>query len=96
VEAMYLMLQQEEPDDYVIATGSTYSVKDFLREAFSCIGIEDYKNYVVQDPEFMRPAEVDYLLGIADKAKEKLNWNQKIDFKSLVKEMVDSDVKNAR
>ncbi len=95
VEAMWLMLQQDKPDDYVVATGETYSVREFLEETFSLLEL-DWKKYVEQDPRYMRPAEVDLLLGDATKAKEKLNWQPKTDFKSLVKMMVDSDMKLAQ
>lgn len=95
VEAMWLMLQQDKPDDYVVATGETYSVREFLEETFAQLEL-DWKKYVEQDPRYMRPAEVDLLLGDATKAKEKLNWQPKTDFKSLVKMMVDSDMKLAQ
>lgn len=91
VEAMWLMLQQDEPDDYVIATGETHSIREFLDVAFKYIGIDDWEPYVVVDPKFFRPAEVDYLLGLPSKAKYKLGWERKIDFESLVKRMVDHD-----
>ena len=96
VEAMWLMLQQEEPDDYVVATGETYSVRQFLDAAFSHVGIDDWDKYVVIDPEFYRAAEVDYLLGIPKKAEQKLGWNRKVSFKELATRMVDYDVKKAR
>lgn len=92
VEAMWLMLQQDKPDDYVIATGETYSVKDFLEEAFSYVGL-DWKKYVEISEKYFRPAEVELLIGDASKAKEKLGWKPKVDFKGLVKMMVDSDRK---
>jgi GDPmannose 4,6-dehydratase len=93
VEAMWLMMQQDTPDDYVIATNQKYSVRDFLNEAFALIGIEDWSPYVIQDPKFMRPAEVDILLGDYTKAKNELNWTPKTSFKELVRIMVDNDVK---
>tara|TARA_R100001443_G_scaffold4277_4_gene12699 strand:- start:26297 stop:27418 length:1122 start_codon:yes stop_codon:yes gene_type:complete len=96
VEAMWLMLQQEVPDDYVVATGETHSVREFLEVAFSVIGIDDWEQYIVIDPEFYRPAEVDYLLGKPDKAKQKLGWKPKISFKELTERMVKSDVEAAR
>ena len=96
VEAMWLMLQQEEPDDYVVATGETYSVRQFLDAAFSHVGIDDWDKHVVIDPEFYRAAEVDYLLGIPKKAEQKLGWNRKVSFKELATRMVDYDVKKAR
>jgi GDPmannose 4,6-dehydratase len=91
VEAMWLMLQQEEPDDYVIATGETHTVKELVEIAFQHVGL-NYQDYVVQDPQFMRPAEVDILLGDPSKAKHKLGWKPKVPFEDLVKMMVDSDI----
>jgi GDPmannose 4,6-dehydratase len=91
VEAMWRMLQQDQPDDYVVATGETWSVKDFLLEAFSHAGL-DWEKYVVIDPRFFRPAEVDLLLGDPTKAKTKLGWKPAVDFKALVKMMVDADM----
>lgn len=91
VKAMWLMLQQEEPDDYVIATGEMHSVKELLEVAFSYVGL-DYRDYVIIDPEFARPAEVDLLLGDSTKAKEKLGWELEIGFKDLVHMMVDTDL----
>lgn len=93
VKAMWMMLQQDSPNDYVIATGQTYSVHEFLVEAFKCIGIDEYKNYIVQDPKFMRPSEVQYLKGDATKANTQLGWKPEIDFKELVHRMVDHDKK---
>ncbi|OOC59308.1 GDP-mannose 4,6-dehydratase [Paenibacillus ihbetae] len=92
VKAMWLMLQQEEPDDYVISTGEMHSVKELLEVAFSYVGL-DYRDYVVIDPEFVRPAEVDLLLGDCSKAKEKLGWMLEIGFKELIHMMVDADMK---
>jgi GDPmannose 4,6-dehydratase len=92
VEAMWLMLQQEQPDDYVICTGETHTIREFLDVAFSHIDIKDWSDYVVQDPEFYRPAEVDYLRGDNTKAKEKLGWEPKHSFSDLVRLMVDHDV----
>jgi len=92
VEAMWLMTQQDSADDYVISTGETYSVHDFLTEAFNVISISDYDQYIVIDPKFYRPAEVEYLKGRSDKAKEVLGWSPKISFKELVKRMVWSDI----
>ncbi|HNZ28429.1 MAG TPA: GDP-mannose 4,6-dehydratase [Candidatus Goldiibacteriota bacterium] len=94
VEAMWMMLQQDKPDDYVIATGETHSVKEFLQEAFSYVGL-DWNKYVEIDPRYFRPAEVDLLIGDATKAKEKLGWVPKTNFKELVKIMVDADLKEA-
>lgn len=88
VAAMWLMLQQEKPDDYVVATGETHSIREFLDVAFKCIGIDDWEPYVVVDPKFYRPAEVDYLLGLPSKAKYELQWEPKTDFETLVKRMV--------
>ena len=96
VEAMWLMLQNETPDDYVIATGKTYSIKDFLTEAFNQIGVKDWTHYVKQDPRFMRPAEVDVLLGDATKAKEKLGWEARTSFEEIVKIMVENDIKKIK
>jgi len=91
VTAMWLMLQQEEPDDYVIATGETHSVREFLDEAFSYLDL-DWKRYVEIDTRYFRPAEVDLLIGDATKAKEKLRWEPKVTFKQLVRIMVDADM----
>ena len=92
VEAMWLMLQQDTPDDYVIATNEKYSVREFLTEAFKVVGIEDWSSYVVQDPRYMRPAEVDVLLGDYSKAKQNLGWSPKTSFKDLVRIMVENDI----
>ncbi|KLI15751.1 GDP-D-mannose dehydratase [Brachyspira hyodysenteriae] len=92
VEAMWLMLQQEKADDYVIATGETHSVREFLDEAFGLVGL-DWKRYVEIDPRYYRPAEVDLLLGDPTKAKEKLGWKPKTTFKELVKIMLEYDLK---
>ena len=93
VEGMYLMLQQKKPDDYVLATGKTYSVREFCKLAFAEVGL-DWKKYVVVDKKFYRPSEVNYLRGDYSKAKRILNWKHKTNFKSLVKLMVRSDLKN--
>jgi GDPmannose 4,6-dehydratase len=93
VEAMWLMLQQEKPEDYVIATGNTYSIREFLDIAFNYVGINNWEPYIKQDPRFMRPAEVDVLRGNFNKAKEKLGWIPKTSFVDLVKKMVDNDLK---
>jgi GDPmannose 4,6-dehydratase len=90
VEAMWLMLQQQEPDDFVIATGETHSVQEFVETAFSYAGL-DWRKYVVTDPDLFRPAEVNILLGDAKKAMEKLGWRVKTTFRELVHEMVDAD-----
>lgn len=92
VEAMYLMLQQKEPDDFVIATGETHSVRDFCELAFRRAGL-NYQDHVVLDDRFVRPAEVDLLLGDASKAEQKLGWKPKTNFEELVNLMVDSDLK---
>lgn len=92
VEAMWLMLQQDNPDDYVICTGNTYTIRDFLNIAFNYIGIDDWSNYVVIDPEFYRPAEVDYLRGDNSKAREKLGWKPKYDLNMLVSLMIDCEI----
>ena len=92
VEAMWLMLQQDIPDDYVIATGETRSIKDFLEASFKYIGIENWNSYIKIDPRFMRPAEVDVLRGDYSKAKEKLNWAPKTSFEELVKIMIENDL----
>ena len=96
VEAMYMMLQQDEPEDYVIATSETHSVREFLTEAFNEIGISNLEPYVVIDPEFYRPCEVDWLLGHTGKAREKLGWRPKVSFQELVQRMVRSDIDAAR
>jgi GDPmannose 4,6-dehydratase len=90
------MLQQEEPDDYVIATGEDHSVKDFLREAFSVIEIDDWEDYVEQDEKFMRPADVSHLKGDYSKAEEELDWGPNVDFEELVEEMVKKDIERLK
>ena len=94
VEAMWMMLQQDEPMDFVIATGETYSVEDYLKEAFKCINIVEYMDYTEIDPNLKRPSEVPYLRGIADKAKRRLDWKPKTGFKQLVSRMVQHDLQN--
>jgi GDPmannose 4,6-dehydratase len=94
VEAMWLMLQHDKPDDYVIATGETHSIKEFLDVAFCCVGIEDWSQFIKQDPRFMRPAEVDVLRGDYKKAKDILGWQPKTEFKELVKKMVKNDLRS--
>lgn len=91
VEAMHLMLQQEKPDDFVIAAGESHSVREFLAEAFQYAGFGDWKPYVEIDPRYFRPAEVEVLIGDAKKAKEKLGWQPKIKFKELIRIMIDAD-----
>jgi GDPmannose 4,6-dehydratase len=90
VEAMWLMLQQDEPDDFVIATGETHSVREFVAEVFDLLEL-DWQQYVEQDPRYFRPAEVDILLGDPAKAREKLGWRPKVTFQDLAKMMVDHD-----
>ena len=96
VDAMYLMLQQDEPEDYVIATSETHSVREFLTEAFNEIGISNFEPHVVIDPEFYRPCEVDWLLGHTGKARQQLGWRPKVSFPELVQRMVRSDIDAAR
>jgi len=91
MEAVWLMLQQEQPDDYVIATGETHSVRDFLDEAFGYVKL-DWKKFVEIDPRYYRPTEVDVLLGDASKARQKLGWRPKVGFKDLVRMMVEADL----
>ncbi|MEI2714282.1 MAG: GDP-mannose 4,6-dehydratase [Nocardioides sp.] len=92
VEAMWRMLQQPEADDYVISTGETHSIEELLDVAFQHVGIDDWRPYVRQDPRFMRPAEVDLLIGDASKAKEKLGWAPTVSFEDLIRMMVDADL----
>jgi GDPmannose 4,6-dehydratase len=94
VRAMHLMLQQPEPDDYVIATGETHSVRDFCERAFASAGL-DYRDYVVVDQRFYRPAEVDLLVGDASKARESLGWKPSYSFQELIEEMVHADLEAA-
>jgi GDPmannose 4,6-dehydratase len=93
VRAMWLMLQQDVADDYVISTGSTHSIRELLDAAFGHVGITDWEKYVKQDPRFMRPAEVDLLVGDSTKAHEKLGWKPEVDFQQLVGMMVENDLK---
>ena len=95
VRAMWLMLQQNEPDDYVIATGKTHSVERLLEVAFGHVGL-NWRDYAVQDPQFMRPAEVDLLVGDATKANQELGWQPKVTFEELIGVMVDADLKKLR
>ena len=92
VEAMWLMLQQDVADDYVIATGESHSVRDFLDVAFNYVGIQDWSKHIIIDPKFLRPAEVDVLRGNSNKAKEKLGWAPKTEFKDMVHTMVRTDI----
>lgn len=91
VRAMHLMLQQDKPSDYVVATGQTHSVRQFLEVAFGHVGLK-YEDYVTQDPRYMRPAEVDQLIGDSSKARRELGWEPTVDFEQLVTMMVDSDL----
>lgn len=95
VEAMWLMLQQPEPEDFVIATGETHSVREFLDETFGYLDL-DWKDYVEIDPRYYRPAEVDLLIGDSSRARQKLGWEPKVSFRQLVRMMVDSDLEQAR
>jgi len=92
VESMWLMLQQDTPDDYVIATGKDHTIREFLDAAFTTVGITDWKKYVKQDPRFMRPAEVAVLCGDSSKAREKLGWKPKTSFNEMVSKMVKNDL----
>lgn len=92
VNAMWLMLQQEKPEDFVIGTGESHSVEDLVKIAFESIGEEDWKKYVVKDPKFIRPAEVDILLADPTKARKKLGWKPKTSFKEMIKIMVKADI----
>jgi GDPmannose 4,6-dehydratase len=94
VEAMWLMLQQSNPDDYVVATGETHSVREFLEEAFSYAGL-DWREHVVVDPKYFRPAEVDVLLGDPAKVQRALGWKPRVNFRELVRLMVDADLEGA-
>ena len=89
---MWLMLQQDKPDDYVIATGEEHSVRELVETAFSYLEL-DWEKYVVQDPEFFRPVDLNMLVGDSSKARKKLGWNPSVSFEQLVKLMVDSDIK---
>ena len=93
VESMWMMLQQDEPDDYVVATGNEHSIRDFLNIAFEYIGIEDWTKFVLQDEKYMRPAEVAVLCGDSTKAREKLGWEPRTSFNEMVSRMVQNDIK---
>jgi GDPmannose 4,6-dehydratase len=95
VQAMWLMLQQERPDDFVIATGEAHSVREFCQLAFARAGL-DYQDHVVVDPKFLRPAEVDYLMGDSTKARQQLGWTPAVTFQGLVDMMVDADLERYR
>ena len=95
VRAMWMMLQQKEPEDYVISTNETHSVQEFVEIAFDHVKL-DWKKYVKLDPKFLRPAEVDLLIGDATKAKTKLGWTPEVSFRGLVTMMVDADLERLR
>jgi GDPmannose 4,6-dehydratase len=92
VEAMWRMLQQDEPGDYVVATGQTHTIRELLDVAFGAVGIDDWGPFVTTDRRFLRPAEVDVLIGDASKAREQLGWEPTLDFQTLIKVMVDHDL----
>lgn len=92
IEAIWKMLQQKEPDDFVIATGESHSVREFVEQAFKVVGIDDWEEYVETDPKLIRPAEVDHLVGNYNKAKNKLGWRPKVSFEKLVSIMVKADM----
>ena len=92
VKAMWLMLQQDQPEDFVVATGETYQVKEFIRLAFEAAGLDGWEQYVRQDPKFLRPAEVDLLVGDSTKAETKLGWKREVSFPELVTKMVENDL----
>jgi GDPmannose 4,6-dehydratase len=89
---MWLMLQQDRPDDYVVATGETHAVRDLVEEAFGHVGL-DWTKHVVQDPALMRPAEVDLLVGDPTKARERLGWTPRTNFEEMIRLMVDADLR---
>src|SRR5205823_64555 len=95
VEAMWMMLQAPEPDDYVVATGESHSVREFLDFAGAHCGL-DWTNHVETDPRYLRPTEVDYLLGDSSKARQKLGWQPKLTFETLVQRMIEHDLDLAR
>jgi GDPmannose 4,6-dehydratase len=92
VKAMWLMLQQDEPEDFVISTGETHSIEELVERSFAEVGIENWKDYVRQDPKFFRPAEVDLLIGDSSKARERLGWQPEVDFPTLISMMVAHDL----
>ena len=92
VECIWMMLQQDKPEDFVIATGKSHSIRDFLDVAFSCVGIGDWSNYVVQDERYMRPAEIDVLCGDSTKAREVLGWKPTTSFEEMIRRMVNTDI----
>lgn len=95
VNAMWSMLQQDEPDDYVIATGEAHSVQELVDIAFDCVGLKS-KDYLVIDPKFLRPAEVDFLIGNSEKAKKKLHWEPIVSFHELIRMMINEDLKHLK
>jgi GDPmannose 4,6-dehydratase len=96
VEAMWMMLQQKEPQDFVIATGEQHSIREFLQEAFSYVGLPHWSQYVSSDPRFKRPAELHTLCGNSNRARELLGWQPRSDFRSLVRDMVDADLERLK
>ena len=92
MKSMWLMLQQDEPNDYVIATGKSHSIREFLDAAFQHIGIVHWDEYVKQDPRFMRPAEVDVLRGDSTKARDELGWTLSTSFQEMISKMVSNDI----
>jgi GDPmannose 4,6-dehydratase len=96
VQAMWLMLQQSQPDDYVIATGASHSIRDLLQTAFHHVGIDDWTPFVVQDERFFRPADVAVLVGDSSKAHAKLGWHPTVGFQQLIEMMVDADLENEK
>ena len=96
VEAMYLMMQQEKPDNYIISTGVTHSIREFCEVAFNHVGIIDWEKYIVLDPQFKRPSELFTLQGKSDKAKKILGWESKVNFEELVTTMMDADMERVR
>jgi GDPmannose 4,6-dehydratase len=96
VQAMWSMLEQDEPDDYVVATGETHTIRELLDIAFGRIGVEDWSDRVVQDPRFLRPAEVDLLIGDASKARDRLGWRPSVNFTELIEMMVDADLEREK
>jgi GDPmannose 4,6-dehydratase len=95
VGAMWMILQQPEPDDFVLATGRTHSIRELLEVAFGVAGL-DWEKYVEVDPKFIRPAEVDFLCGDATKARERLGWQPRVSFEELIKMMVEADLQAAQ
>jgi len=96
VEAMWLMLQQEQPDDYVVATGESHSVRDVLDLAFAHVGVADWSPHVVSEERLLRPAEVDHLMGDATRARQRLGWKPQVTFEQLIRDMVDADLRRER